>query len=77
MSHDYRKTPEAIARLSPLQRKVTQEDATEPAFRNEFWNNHEPGLYVDGIGGMRYERNYLITETGFQTLTNHEIRIQQ
>ena len=52
MSHDYRKTPEAIARLSPLQRKVTQEDATEPAFRNEFWNNHEPGLYVDVVSGQ-------------------------
>ena len=52
MSHDYRKTPEAIDRLTPLQRKVTQEDATEPAFRNEFWNNHEPGLYVDVVSGQ-------------------------
>ncbi|WP_435017879.1 M24 family metallopeptidase [Tundrisphaera sp. TA3] len=37
----------------------------------------EPGLYVDGIGGMRFERNYVITESGFRNLTNHEIRIQQ
>jgi Xaa-Pro aminopeptidase len=37
----------------------------------------EPGLYVPGKGGMRYERNYLITPVGFETLSNHEIRIAQ
>lgn len=37
----------------------------------------EPGLYVDDIGGMRFERNYLVTEHGFVTLSNHEIRIAQ
>jgi peptide methionine sulfoxide reductase msrA/msrB len=37
--------------LTPLQYKVTQEDATEPAFRNEFWNNHARGLYVDVATG--------------------------
>ena len=37
----------------------------------------EPGLYVEGKGGMRYERNYLITDKGFETLSNHEIRIEQ
>ena len=52
MSYDYRKTPEAIDRLSPLQRKVTQEDATEPAFRNQYWNNHDAGLYVDVVSGQ-------------------------
>ena len=52
MSPDYRKTPEALDRLTPLQRKVTQDDATEPAFRNEFWNNHEPGIYVDVVSGQ-------------------------
>lgn len=51
MSIDYRKTPEALARLTPNQYRVTQEDATEPAFRNEYWDNHEPGLYVDVVSG--------------------------
>ena len=51
MSDNYRKDPEAIARLRPDQRKVTQQDATEPAFHNEFWDNHEPGLYVDVVSG--------------------------
>ena len=37
----------------------------------------EPGLYVEGTGGMRYERNYLITADGYETLSNHEIRIEQ
>jgi len=34
-------------RLTPLQYEVTQRDATEPAFRNSLWDNHEAGLYVD------------------------------
>ena len=47
----YRKDPEAVARLTREQYQVTQHDATEPAFRNEFWDNHEPGLYVDVVSG--------------------------
>jgi methionine-R-sulfoxide reductase len=37
--------------LTPLQYDVTQHDATEPAFRNEFWDNHRPGIYVDIVSG--------------------------
>ena len=37
----------------------------------------EPGLYIKGEGGMRFERNYLITSDGFKTLSHHEIRITQ
>jgi Xaa-Pro aminopeptidase len=37
----------------------------------------EPGLYIEGEGGMRYERNYLITADGSETLSNHELRIEQ
>ena len=47
----YREDPEAITRLTREQYQVTQQDATEPAFRNEFWDNHEPGLYVDVVSG--------------------------
>lgn len=38
-------------RLSPLQYKVTQHEGTEPPFRNEYWDNHEPGIYVDVVSG--------------------------
>ncbi len=51
MSDNYRKDPEAISRLTPEQYKITQKKGTEPAFRNEFWDNKEPGLYVDVVSG--------------------------
>ena len=38
-------------RLTPEQYQVTQHEATEPPFRNEFWDNHEPGIYVDVVSG--------------------------
>ncbi|MCP3931377.1 MAG: peptide-methionine (R)-S-oxide reductase MsrB [Bacteroidetes bacterium] len=34
-------------KLTPLQYKVTQEDGTEPPYRNEYWNNKKAGIYVD------------------------------
>ena len=37
--------------LSPQQYHVTQECGTEPPFRNEYWNNKEPGIYVDIVSG--------------------------
>ena len=47
----YRKDPAAISGLTPEQFAVTQQSATEPAFRNEFWNNHDDGIYVDIVSG--------------------------
>jgi Xaa-Pro aminopeptidase len=35
----------------------------------------EPGAYLDGVGGMRIEHNYLITSHGFERLSKHEIRL--
>jgi len=52
VSHDYSKTSEALSRLTDSQFRVTQEDGTEPAFGNEYWDNHEPGIYVDVVSGQ-------------------------
>jgi len=38
-------------KLTPMQYEVTQCSATEPPFRNEFWNHHESGIYVDVVSG--------------------------
>ncbi len=47
----YEKNPEAIQRLDPLQYRVTQDNGTEPAFQNAFWNNQDQGIYVDVVSG--------------------------
>jgi peptide-methionine (R)-S-oxide reductase len=51
MADTYSRNPDAIARLSAEQRRVTQEGETEPAFRNEYWDNKEPGIYVEVVSG--------------------------
>ena len=38
-------------KLTPMQYHVTQEAGTEPPFRNEFWNEHREGMYVDVVSG--------------------------
>ncbi|MGB5424002.1 MAG: peptide-methionine (R)-S-oxide reductase MsrB, partial [Desulfobacterales bacterium] len=38
-------------KLTPMQYKVARKDATEPPFKNEFWDNHKPGIYVDIVSG--------------------------
>ncbi len=38
-------------KLTPMQYHVTQEQGTEPAFRNEYWDEHREGLYVDVVTG--------------------------
>jgi methionine-R-sulfoxide reductase len=43
--------PELREKLSPQQYQVTQHEGTEPAFNNEYWNNKQPGIYVDVVTG--------------------------
>jgi peptide-methionine (R)-S-oxide reductase len=50
-TNTYQKTTEAVEKLTPEQYRVTQEAATEPAFRNQYWDNHEQGIYVDIVSG--------------------------
>jgi peptide-methionine (R)-S-oxide reductase len=51
MSKTYGKSPEALARLTPEQRRVTQESGTERPFENAFNANKDAGLYVDVVLG--------------------------
>jgi peptide-methionine (R)-S-oxide reductase len=51
MAKTYSKDPEAVARLSAEQRRVSQEGGTEAPYRNEYWDNKEPGIYVDVVSG--------------------------
>ena len=37
--------------LTPLQYQVTQHEGTERPFQNDYWNNHEAGIYVDVVSG--------------------------
>jgi peptide-methionine (R)-S-oxide reductase len=48
---EYNKNPETVSRLSPEQYRVTQPDGTERPFDNAYWDNKEPGIYVDVVSG--------------------------
>jgi peptide-methionine (R)-S-oxide reductase len=47
----YHKNPVAVSRLSPEQYRVTQHDGTERPFENAYWDNEQPGIYVDVVSG--------------------------
>ncbi len=51
MAQQYNKNPEAVGALSPEQYHVTQKNGTERPFTGEYWDNHEPGIYVDVVSG--------------------------
>ncbi len=51
MAKVYDKNPAAVNALSPEQYQVTQKNGTERPFTGEYWDNHEPGIYVDVVSG--------------------------
>jgi len=46
-----KQTQKSTEHLNEMQKYVTMHDGTEPAFKNEYWDNKEPGIYVDVISG--------------------------
>jgi peptide methionine sulfoxide reductase msrA/msrB len=72
-TRSYAKPPQAELkqRLSPLEYDVTQREATEPPFQNQFWNNHEQGLYVDVVTGepLFSSRDKFDSGTGWPSFT--------
>lgn len=69
----YTKPPRAELeeRLTPLQLRVTQEDATERPFHNEYWDNERDGLYVDVVSGepLFSSRHKFHSGTGWPSFT--------
>jgi methionine-R-sulfoxide reductase len=59
------------ARLNAEQYQVTQHEGTEPPFHNEFWDNHQDGLYVDVVSGepLFSSRDKFDSGTGWPSFT--------
>jgi peptide methionine sulfoxide reductase msrA/msrB len=57
--------------LTPLQYEVTQNDATEPAFKNEYWDNKKEGIYVDIVSGepLFSSSDKFVSGTGWPSFT--------
>ena len=58
-------------RLTPLQYEVTQREGTEPAFANEYWDEHRDGIYVDIVSGepLFSSRDKYDSGTGWPSFT--------
>ena len=58
-------------KLTPIQFEVTQHEATERPYQNEFWNNHAEGIYVDVVSGepLFSSRDKFESGTGWPSFT--------
>jgi len=62
---------ELRTKLTPQQYEITQNEGTEPAFKNEYWNNKQPGIYVDIVSGepLFSSRDKYDSGTGWPSFT--------
>jgi methionine-R-sulfoxide reductase len=72
-SAQYSKPADDVLRktLTPLQYQVTQEEATEPPFKNAYWNEKREGIYVDAVSGepLFSSRDKYDSGTGWPSFT--------
>ena len=70
---DFKKPSDSVLRekLTDLQYRVTQENGTEPAFQNEYWDNKKEGIYVDVVSGepLFSSRTKFESGTGWPSFT--------
>jgi peptide methionine sulfoxide reductase msrA/msrB len=70
---NFKKPDDAVLKriLNPMQYKVTQKQGTEPAFKNEYWDNKKEGIYVDIVSGepLFSSRDKYDSGTGWPSFT--------
>ncbi len=71
MNSQKKDSAELAEKLTPLQYRVTQKECTEPPFQNEYWDNKEPGIYVDVVSGevLFSSRDKYDSGTGWPSFT--------
>lgn len=71
MGYENSSNEELEKKLTRIQYKVTQEEGTEPAFLNEYWDNKKDGIYVDIVSGepLFSSKDKYVSGTGWPSFT--------